>query len=143
MELKASIEWQDRLAFTARLDGHEFTMDTSREAGGEDRGPRPKGLLLAALAGCTGMDVVSMLKKMKVNVQRLVIETDAKVADTHPKKVTAIAVRYLFFGDGLPAESIRRAVELSETKYCGVGATLKPGVAIHSQIFINDEPLPA
>jgi putative redox protein len=142
MKLEAKIEWQEGLAFRADLDGHEFIIDGTAEAGGRDLGPRPKGLTLVSLAGCTAMDVISILGKMRVAVEKFQVETEALLADEHPKKFLQITVRYVFSGPGLTPEPLRKAIALSEEKYCGVRATLAPTVAIRHEIILNDEKVP-
>jgi len=142
MELNAKIEWKEGLAFKADLDGHEFTIDGTAEAGGRDLGPRPKGLTLVSLAGCTGMDVISILGKMRVPVKTFRVETEALLADEHPKKFLEIKVVYTFAGAGIDPEALRKAIALSEEKYCGVRATLAPTVAIRHEIVLNDEKIP-
>ncbi len=142
MSLTARIEWQQGMAFRAALDGHEFTIDGIPEAGGKDLGPRPKGLTLVSLAGCTGMDVISILGKMRVKVDKFRIETEALLADEHPKKFLEIKVTYVFEGAGITSEPLRKAIALSEEKYCGVRATLAPSVAIRHEIVLNCEKVP-
>jgi putative redox protein len=142
MKLEAKIDWQQGLAFRASLDGHEFTIDGTPEAGGRDLGPRPKGLTLVSLAGCTGMDVISILDKMRVAVEKFQVETEALLADEHPKKFLQIKVTYSFSGPGLTPEPLRKAIALSEEKYCGVRATLAPTVAIRHEIILNGEKVP-
>lgn len=142
MKLNASIDWQGALAFKAALDGHEFMIDGTPEAGGRDLGPRPKALTLVSLAGCTGMDVISLLGKMRVKVDAFSVATEALLADEHPKKFLEIKVTYRFAGTGINPESLRKAIALSEEKYCGVRATLSPAVAIRHEIVLNDEIIP-
>jgi len=141
MKLEAKIDWKEGLAFRASLDGHEFIIDGTPEAGGKDLGPRPKGLTLVSLAGCTGMDVISILGKMRVKVDAFTVATEALMADEHPKKFLAIKVTYRFVGTGINPESLRKAITLSEEKYCGVRATLSPAVAIRHEIVLNDETI--
>jgi putative redox protein len=142
MKLEAKIEWKEGLAFKALLDGHEFTIDGTPEAGGRDLGPRPKGLTLVSLAGCTGMDVISILGKMRVAVEKFQVQTEAELADEHPRKFLQIKVTYTFSGPGLTPEPLRKAIALSEEKYCGVRATLAPSVAIRHEIILNGEKVP-
>jgi putative redox protein len=142
MELKTSIDWLEGMAFKTLLDGHELVIDAAPEAGGNDRGPRPKALTLVSLAGCTAMDVISILGKMRVKVERFRVATQALMADEHPRKFLEILVRYEFAGAGINPDSLRKAVSLSEEKYCGVRATLSPAVAIRHEILLNGETVP-
>jgi putative redox protein len=142
MNLSAKVEWQQGMAFRAALDGHEFIIDAAPEVGGRDLGPRPKGLTLVSLAGCTGMDVISILGKMRVPVQKFRVETEALLADEHPKKFIEIKVIYMFEGTGVDPAALRKAIALSEEKYCGVHATLAPAVAFRHEILLNGEKVP-
>ena len=139
--MQTRITWKEGMAFTADLDGFAFTLDADPAAGGANLGPRPKGLTLMSLGGCTGMDVISILKKMRQPVTAFEVEVDGEVADQHPKKFDAITVRYRITGEGLDPERVRRAVELSENTYCGVSASLRPGVDLKSEIYVNGELL--
>ncbi len=142
MKLNASIEWQGDLAFNASLDGHEFVIDGAPQAGGRDLGPSPKGLTLVSLAGCTGMDIISILGKMRVKVDKFRVETEALTAEEHPRKFLEIRVTYRFEGPGIQPDALRKAISLSEEKYCGVRATLSPAVAIAHEIILNNEKIP-
>ena len=142
MELKADIDWEQGLAFRAHLDGFEFVIDGAPEAGGRGLGPRPKGLTLVSLAGCTGMDVISILGKMKVKVDQFRVAASAQLAAEHPKKFLSILITYAFAGAGITPEPLRKAISLSEEKYCGVRASLLPGVAISHEIVLNGEKIP-
>jgi len=139
--METKVVWQEGLAFEAQLDGHTFYIDAAPESGGKNKGPKPKGLTLVSLAGCTGMDVISILKKMKVAVDYFEVKTDAVVSNEHPQKFESILVQFIFKGDDLPVDKIQKAVSLSEEKYCGVSATLKPTVLIDSQIIINGQAI--
>jgi putative redox protein len=142
MKLEAKIEWKEGLAFRAHLDGFDFTIDGTPEAGGRDLGPRPKGLTLVSLAGCTGMDVISILGKMKVKVEKFHVTAVAQLATEHPKKFLSILVTYVFAGVGLTPEPLRKAIALSEEKYCGVRASLLPAVDIRHEIVLNGQKIP-
>lgn len=123
MQVKA--EWDSGMAFTALQDGQEFIMDADASSGGQGRGPRPKGLLLSGLAGCTGMDVVSILQKMRVEVESFEILVDADLTDEHPKVFSKIHLKYVFRGKDLPQDKLEKAVNLSQERYCGVSAMLR------------------
>jgi len=142
MKLQAKINWEQGLAFRAHLDGFDFVIDGLPAAGGQNLGPRPKGLTLVSLAGCTGMDVISILGKMKVKVDKFEVAAEALTAEEHPQKILAVKVTYTFQGDGLTPEPLRKAIALSEEKYCGVRATLTPTVAISHEIILNGQKVP-
>jgi putative redox protein len=126
------------MLFEANVDGHIVTMDTSKEGGGQDSAASPKKLLLAALGGCTGMDVVSLLKKMQVDIKKCSIEVQGDVAEDHPKYYTKIHVVYKFTGKDLPLDKLQKAVKKSEETYCGVEALYRRAIEVTSEIQILD-----
>ena len=130
--------WLGGLAFSVEQDGHQFIIDGSEKFGGEDRGPRPKNLLLTALIGCTGMDVVSILKKMKVENFTLTVSASGEYTEDHPRVFKFINIEYLFRGNKLPEKKIERAVLLSQDRYCGVSAMLRSSVQMNHNIVIED-----
>ncbi len=131
--------WKNKMMFDSELDGHHVILDATDKVGGEDQGPRPKALLLTALSGCTGMDVVSILKKMKVEDYKFWIEMDADMTEEHPKYYKKIYMNYVFEGSNLPVDKIKKAVNLSEERYCGVSAMLKKASEIETKILVNGE----
>jgi len=141
MELQSRVDWKDGMAFDAHIDDHTFVIDSAEEHGGRHLGPRPRPLLLVSLAGCAAMDVVSILGKMRVPFSRFSVSTDSTIADEHPRRFLTIHVRYELEGDELVPHKIRRAVQLTEEKYCGVWTTLAPTVQIDSEIVLNGERL--
>jgi putative redox protein len=132
------IDWLENMAFKTEVNGHEMVIDASSEGGGENRGPRPKPLMMVALAGCTGMDVVSLLKKMRVDVESFSVKVVGNVTEEHPKHFDAMHVVYEFKGKDLPMDKLVKAVNLSDEKYCGVSATLKKGIKITHEIVITE-----
>lgn len=133
------IDWLGNLAFKTEVNGHEMVMDTAADAGGEDLGPRPKMLMLVALAGCTGMDVVTILRKMKVAVDSFSVKVIGDQVDEHPKFFRGMHVIYEFRGKDLPMDKLMKAVSLSDEKYCSVSATLKQGLTITHEIVITEQ----
>jgi putative redox protein len=131
------LSFEEGMRFQAELDNHKFFIDTSKESGGTDKGPRPKALMLTALAGCTGMDVVSILKKMRVENFKFDLEVKADLTDDHPVVYKSIDLYYLFEGENLPLDKIKKAIDLSETRYCGVSAMMKAIAPIKIHIMIN------
>ena len=95
--------------------------------------------MLSSLAGCTGMDVVSILKKMKVTDYKLGIDVSGEPTNEHPKIYHTITVEYKFKGQNLPESKIKKAINLSETRYCGVSEMLRQAAEIKTIIFINGE----
>ncbi len=133
-----NVKWTGDMAFEAMVDEHRIVMDARPEVGGKNSGPRPKPLLMVSLAGCTGMDVISILRKMKVEVTGFYMRVIGELTEDHPKRYTAIKLIYEFSGINLPADKLKRAVELSQEKYCGVSATLKDSCEITYEIKINE-----
>ena len=114
---RVSVDLLGNVAFRAITEtGHEVVMDAAPEVGGSDTGPRPMELLLVGVGGCTGMDVISMLRKMRQDVTDYEIQVSGERAAEHPKIYTTIRLEHIVRGRALNAESVRRAVELSATR---------------------------
>lgn len=137
--MKTSVKWLENMAFEAELDGHKFVMDANEKVGGQDKGPRPKAYLLTALCGCSGMDIVSILKKMHVTGYSFEMQADADMTEDHPKVYSKIYFNFYFEGDNLPLEKIKKAINLSQERYCGVAAMLKQVAPIEVKLFINNK----
>ncbi|HTX71674.1 MAG TPA: OsmC family protein [Rectinemataceae bacterium] len=135
MKHEISCAWSGGMSFEAELMGHRLRMDASESSGGADSGCRPKPLLLAALAGCSGMDVVSILKKMREPLTWFNMRVEGELSDELPNPYERFVMVYEFKStDGLNPASVRTAVELSQEKYCGVGATLRQAAALEWKI---------
>jgi putative redox protein len=104
--------------------------------GGNNRGPRPKPLLLLAAGGCTGMDVIPILKKMQVEPDYFNMVVEGEVTEDHPKHYTKMHIIYEFRGKNLPIDKLQKAISLSQDKYCGVAATLKKALPVTWEIKI-------
>jgi putative redox protein len=126
------------MAFEMDINGHKLITDAAVENGGNDYGPRPKALLLAGLIGCTGVDVMMILNKMKVELEDVNIDVEADAVDEDPKVYKYIKLTYRFKGKDLPLDKITRAVELSKEKYCGVSAMLSKAAPITYEIILED-----
>ncbi|MHC1739679.1 MAG: OsmC family protein [Anaerolineaceae bacterium] len=137
--MDAKVTWKSGLAFTGISDsGFAVPIDTSVEHGGSGEGVSPMEMLLIGLGGCSGMDVVSILAKKRQVVTQFEILLHGDRATDHPKVFTNITVEYVVTGHDLDPESVKRAVELSETKYCSVMATLRKTAEIKVVITIKD-----
>jgi len=136
MKHKSKLSWTGEMAFETEIDGHKLTLDAADEAGGHNLGMRPKKLMLTALAGCTGMDVISILKKMKIVPDEFNVRVDGNVTDEHPKQYDSMHITYEFKGDNLPEEKLIKAIELSQEKYCGVSALYKKAIKVTYEIRI-------
>lgn len=129
-------EWKGDMAFEADVNGHKVIMDAPIEGGGHNLGSGPKKLMLVALSGCTGMDVVSILKKMRVDIEKCNIEVQGDISNEHPIQYTKMHVIYEFTGKNLPLEKLEKAVKMSEETYCGVEALYRKAIEITSEIRV-------
>lgn len=135
--MKVNVKQCGDLVFTGIGDtGHYVVMDTESQYGGTDGASKPKELFLMGLAGCTGMDVASILKKMQVHIDGFEVEVEGKMADTHPKVFTKISLEYRFYGKDIDRSKVERAIELSDTKYCAVSAMIRKAAEIESSYEI-------
>jgi len=134
MRHEIDLSWKKGKAFETEINGHKLKIDVAEEMGGEDSGPRPKQLLLAALAGCTGLDVVSILNKMRVEFDDFNVKVEGELTDEHPKQYKSMHVTYEFWGKELPKDKIEKAVRLSDEQYCGVSAMYKKAIPVSRSI---------
>jgi putative redox protein len=125
------------MLFDAEVTGHHVLMDAGASVGGEDKGSRPKELMLASLAGCTGMDVVSILKKMRVPFTGLNIRVEADVTEEHPKHYEKMHIIFEFTGDGLDPAQLKKAVDMSQERYCGVSFVYRKAMEVSYEIVIK------
>ena len=136
MKHNVNTSWKGNMQFNALVSGHEVIMDAPPQVGGEDKGARPKQLMLAALAGCTGMDVVSILKKMRIDVEQFDIDIEADMTEENPKHYTKMHLIYKFKGENLDPEKLKKAVELSQEKYCGVSMVYRQTMELTYEIVM-------
>lgn len=130
--MQAKVVWQEGLRFIGQgPSGHAVLLDGAPEVGGGDSAPRPTELLLIALGGCTGMDVVSILQKMRTPPRRFWIEIQAERTPEHPKAVRKVHLKYV--AEGVPEENLRRAAELSQQRYCSVSHSLSAQITFEVQ----------
>ena len=124
--MKASIKRIAAMSLAGKADSnHWVSMDASRDIGGEDAGARPLELLLLGLGGCTSMDVLSILEKKRIHLDDYECHLEAERAEEHPKVFTRIQIRFVFYGDAIPADAVERAIQLSEEKYCSASAMFR------------------
>lgn len=128
----------DNMAFEMDINGHKLITDGSIEVGGNNLGPSPKPLLLAGLIGCSGIDIAIIIKKMRIEIEDLNVDIEAEVREEDPKIYNYIKLVYRFKGKNLPLDKLKRAVELSMEKYCGVAAMLKEAVPITYEVKIEE-----
>ena len=106
------------MAFESEINGHKIIIDATPDVGGNDLGPRPKPFMLAALGGCTAMDVVSILTKMRVDFKSLNVIVEGSLTEEHPRHYNKMHVIYEVEGKDLPMDKIQKAVSLSAERYC-------------------------
>jgi putative redox protein len=135
----SEIHWDGDMAFSSITpSGHQIKMDAAAEVGGKNTGARPTELLLNAVAGCTGIDIISILNKMRLNPISFHIEVQGSRAEDHPKRFTTINIHYVLEGD-LPEAKVIRAIQLSKDKYCSVAHSLNS--MITASFVINNSPI--
>jgi putative redox protein len=117
--------------------GHALALDTSSERASA---PTPMELLLIALGSCTAVDVIGILEKKREQVSDYRVEVRGERRDDHPRSYKRLEVRHILTGKNISAKSVAKAIELSETKYCSVAATLRPSAEIVSSYEIIEEP---
>jgi putative redox protein len=136
MKTSINVKWTGNMAFETEVAGHKIVMDADIESGGDDTGVRPKPLQLVALGGCTGMDVVSLLKKMRVDIDDFQMIIEGELSEDHPKHYQSIHLIYQFKGKDLPIDKLEKAVSMSEDKYCGVAALYKKAIPLTYEIRV-------
>jgi putative redox protein len=112
--------FKEGMNFTAEVNGHKIEIDTDEAGGGKNLGTRPKALMLVSLAGCTGLDVVPILNKMRVNFTDFSINVEAHLTETDPKTYDEVLIKYSIKVKKEDEEKVLKAVKLSQEKYCGV-----------------------
>ena len=131
--------WKENMQFESdNPSGLNLFMDAGEENGGKGEGYRPKALMLSSLAGCSGLDVVSLLKKMHAEVAEFRIDITAELTDDHPKFYNKVKVDYHFSDTELQPKKIQKAVNLSVTKYCGVMEMFRQFAKVEIEIFLHE-----
>jgi putative redox protein len=134
MKDSVSLTLRENMAFDVEINGHKMIIDTAADYGGNDMGPRPKSLMLAALGGCTGMDMASILRKMKIDFKGLRIKVDGNVTHDHPRHFDHMHIIYYVSGKDLPRDKVEHAASLSQEKYCGVTHNYRASMKITHEI---------
>lgn len=130
--------WKENNIFETDLNGHKVIVDIPKEAGGNDAGPSPKKLLLVAATGCTGLDVVDIARKMRIDIKGFNMQVEAEMSEEHPKQYTSMKLIYEFEGANLPKDKLERACELSFDKYCSVLAMFKKAIPVSYEVVIRE-----
>ena len=132
--------WKENMLFESdNPSGHSVFIDTSSENGGENKGLGPKALMLSSLAGCSGLDVVSLLKKMRAEVADFKMVVHAELTEEHPKYYDKVAVEYHFYGSNLQEDKINKAVKLSIDQYCGVMEMFRQFAKVTTEVYLHEK----
>ncbi len=135
--LEAKIKWTQGLSFDVSIRDHQQKMDAKKDLGGEDLGPNPKEFVLAGLCGCTGMDVVSLLKKFRISYNYFEVSAESEQTTTHPHVFSEVHLHFMLVGENIEAAKFEKAADLSMTRYCGVSAMLSKAVPIYYHLHLN------
>ncbi len=128
--------WKGSTVFDSSIGNQTIRIDANADPAIKT-GPNPKPLMLSSLAGCTGIDVVMMLKKMRVVVDGFYMDIEGELTDTIPKIYSRIRLKYFFTGENLKTEKIIKAVKMSKEQYCGVSAMLAMVCPIEVTVLVN------
>ncbi|MFM7015121.1 MAG: OsmC family protein [Bacteroidota bacterium] len=132
-------QWMGKMQFNALVNGHTVIMDAPERVGGEDNGPIPKPFVLSALSGCTGMDVIAILKKANKNVKDFNMKVTGEISKQAPIEYTAIHIIYEFVGDDDCKQTALDAVMDSQEKYCGISHMLKKIIPVTWDVIYNGQ----
>jgi putative redox protein len=132
-------QWMGKMRFNALVNGHTIVMDAPPRAGGEENGPIPKPLILTALSGCTGMDVVALLRKANLLVDDLALKVTGELSRQQPLEYTAIHIVYDIKGKDRDKDVVLRAVNDSQENICGVSHMLKKALPVTWEVNFNNE----
>lgn len=131
MGFTAKVKWTGGMQFVAESEtGHAIVLDTSPENGGTDTGMQPMELLLIGIGSCSGMDIISVLRKKRQEVTAIAVNVQGENAPDYPHQLTAVDVEWIITGRNISEEAVKHAVDLSMTKYCSVKATLEHSAKI-------------
>ena len=138
--VKGVVKQLEGITFAGKTNSNNWVMmDGPEEFGGSNAAIRPKELLLLSLGGCTGSDVASILQKKRVKIDKFEMNIEAEMSEEHPKVYTKMHVEYMFYGKDIKESDLERAIELSQTKYCGVTAMFEKAMEItHSFKIISE-----
>ena len=132
-------QWMGKMQFNALINGHTVVMDAPERSGGEDAGPIPKPFVLAALSGCTGMDIVAILRKSSTEIQDMSIQVTGELSKQAPIAYVAMHIRYTILADAGMQDAVLTAVTDSQEKYCGVSYMLKKAIPVTWEIVFNGQ----
>lgn len=137
---KVTTTWKENMLLESdNPHGNHVLMETGPDFGGSDQGLNPKALMLSSIGGCTGLDVLSLLKKMRVEVADFKVIVNGELTEEHPKYYDKVSIDYYFKGIDLNEEKIKKAVSLSEERYCGVIKMFRAFAEVSIDIHFNNE----
>ena len=139
MAIKIKTSWKGNMQFESTNPGGNLMIDAGPENDGMGNGYRPKALMLSSLAGCSGLDIVPLLKKMRAEVDNIEIDVSANLTEEHPKYYDKVHVTYTFYGNNLKKNMIEKAVGLSVEKYCGVMEMFRSFAKVTTEIIYVEE----
>lgn len=137
MHHETDSQWMGKMQFNTLINGHTIVMDAPERAGGENNGPIPKPLVLTALSGCTGMDVIALLRKAQTELDNFDIKVRGELSKGQPMEYTAIHLSYIFQGPLSSCDAALNAVTQSQEKICGVSAMLKKIMPVTWDVSYN------
>ncbi len=139
MTNKIELSWKGQMLFESVAPEGNVMIDAAEEVGGQGKGLRPKAMMLTSLAGCSGMDIASLLKKMRAEVADFKIEVVANLTEEHPKYYDKVHVIYRFYGSDFKKDKIEKAVNLSVDRYCGVMEMFRQFAEVTTEILYIEE----
>jgi putative redox protein len=142
-QMQCDTKWQGGLRFSTKIRKHQFMMDSISDPQSQDAGPTPKELLLAGICGCTGMDVASILAKMRLQIDSCEVSGQTETTESHPSIFKEVHLQFLIAGPQIKAEQAMKAVVLSMTKYCGVSAMVAEASPILYEVVLNGQKVGA
>lgn len=138
MKHEVETQWMGKMQFNALVNGHTIVMDAPERSGGEDHGPIPKPFVLTALSGCTGMDIIAILRKNGKQLTGFNMKIEGEISKQPPIEYTAIHIIYEMEGDDSYREDAFNAVNISQEKYCGVSHMLKKIMPVTWEVIYNN-----
>ncbi|MBG7630910.1 MAG: OsmC family protein [Bacteroidetes bacterium] len=139
MTSKIELSWKGQMLFESVAPEGSVMIEAGEESGGQGKGIRPKAMMLSSLAGCSGMDIASLLKKMRAEVDDFKIDVEAHLTEEHPKFYDKVHVTYKFFGSDFKKDKIKKAVNLSVDQYCGVMEMFRKFAEVTTEIIYFEQ----
>ena len=131
--------WKENMVFESDNPSEETLFMDAPDEGIENKGLRPKALMLSSLAGCSGLDVVSLLKKMRAEVNDFKMVVHGELTEEHPRYYHKVVVEYHFYGSDLQEDKINKAVKLSVDQYCGVMEMFRQFAKVTTEVYLHGE----